>query len=437
MKRTYLAMLLATCCLGCAACGADKTGGTGAGADPVITASEGISQQENGQDAGLASSTTDVDADQKSATSQNDTKSGDEANTTSPANTEISESHTFSQNTDLARLQKKITASGYSLGAAKIGTGDMDIQPEQFLNGIISKDGFSFVDEIPSDHIVVNGYDKFLYVPADDSCTIRVYGATFNFDTQEYEKGDLLCVSRGEPVLVSSGFSDLVSNTIIECRDSKGSVTFSIPFVGQDDYGTISGLEDCYEFTEDISFYQNGMSVSPEQAARLDEEIAEGDNASGDKVGTDGFGPDGEPLESGVYLDPDAITEAEYYECAMAYEQGNYPKPEWGKFDDFQETMNKDLSGTWYSPEDSCVMRLFSDGSAYLYYEALGYYGESRGSWYMEDRSASGKCPKFVISAYSQDWGESGMTYYIAAIRDKVFWCNLQEVAFYKMDEIR
>lgn len=98
-------------------------------------------------------------------------------------------------------------------------------------------------------------------------------------------------------------------------------------------------------------------------------------------------------------------------------------------FDDFNQTMNQDFTGTWYDPEMKEAFRLTSQG-AYVYIPYLDLYGDELYEWELIDRSAKGLCPELAIYINGRDSGP--LAYYVAGYRDGYFWCNAQSQIFYK-----
>lgn len=98
-------------------------------------------------------------------------------------------------------------------------------------------------------------------------------------------------------------------------------------------------------------------------------------------------------------------------------------------FDDFNQTMNQDFTGTWYDPEMKEAFRLTSQG-AYVYIPYLDLYGDELYEWELIDRSAKGLCPELAIYINGRDSGS--LAYYVAGYRDGYFWCNAQSQIFYK-----
>lgn len=98
-------------------------------------------------------------------------------------------------------------------------------------------------------------------------------------------------------------------------------------------------------------------------------------------------------------------------------------------FDDFNETLNQDFTGTWYDPEMGEAIRLTSQG-AYVYIPYLDLYGDELYEWELIDRSAKGLCPELAIYFNGRDVGP--LAYYVAGIRDNYFWCNAQSQIFYR-----
>ena len=120
----------------------------------------------------------------------------------------------------------------------------------------------------------------------------------------------------------------------------------------------------------------------------------------------------------------DAISEEEYETFTKTADAVDA-----GGFDDFNETMNQDFTGTWYDPEMGEAIRLTSQG-AYVYIPYLDLYGDELYEWELIDRSAKGLCPELAIYFNGRDVGP--LAYYVAGIRDNYFWCNAQSQIFYR-----
>ena len=97
---------------------------------------------------------------------------------------------------------------------------------------------------------------------------------------------------------------------------------------------------------------------------------------------------------------------------------------------DFDEIIQKDITGTWYDPDHDIAIRLFEDKTAYLYFPIIDYYGDVAYKWEYVDRSSRGLCPALIIDTYGYEG--NGVMFYIAGIRDDYFWCNEQGQIFYK-----
>ncbi len=133
---------------------------------------------------------------------------------------------------------------------------------------------------------------------------------------------------------------------------------------------------------------------------------------------------EGEQLSAVEEEAADAISEEEYETFTKTAEAVDA-----GGFDDFNETLNQDFTGTWYDPEMGEAIRLTSQG-AYVYIPYLDLYGDELYEWELIDRSAKGLCPELAIYFNGRDVGP--LAYYVAGIRDNYFWCNAQSQIFYR-----
>ena len=102
-------------------------------------------------------------------------------------------------------------------------------------------------------------------------------------------------------------------------------------------------------------------------------------------------------------------------------------------FDDYAETMEKNFIGTWYCPSWGMAFRIQEDG-AYIYTlesENIGFCNQEPYVWELTDRSQQGLCPR--LSFYYDDSKAGDMfTCYVAGCTDDYFWCNLQEMVWYR-----
>ena len=102
-------------------------------------------------------------------------------------------------------------------------------------------------------------------------------------------------------------------------------------------------------------------------------------------------------------------------------------------FDDYAETMEKNFIGTWYCPSWGMAFRIQEDG-AYIYTLESGNTGfcnQEPYVWELTDRSQQGLCPR--LSFYYDDSKAGDMfTCYVAGCTDDYFWCNLQEMVWYR-----
>ena len=138
-------------------------------------------------------------------------------------------------------------------------------------------------------------------------------------------------------------------------------------------------------------------------------------------------------LERTIEEEQLTATEDEVTEKITAQEYDTFTKTadavDASGFDDFDQTMNHDFTGTWYDPEMKEAFRLTSQG-AYVYIPYLDLYGDELYEWELIDRSAKGLCPELAIYINGRNSGP--LAYYVAGYRDGYFWCNAQSQIFYK-----
>lgn len=120
------------------------------------------------------------------------------------------------------------------------------------------------------------------------------------------------------------------------------------------------------------------------------------------------------------------ITEEEYNSFSKTCEATDA-----SGFDDFEETLNQDYTGTWYDPVMGEAIRLCEEG-AYVYIPYLNEYGDTLYEWEVIDRAKRGLCPELAI--YINGRGAGPLAYYVAGYREGYFYGNLQGFIFYKQD---
>ncbi len=120
------------------------------------------------------------------------------------------------------------------------------------------------------------------------------------------------------------------------------------------------------------------------------------------------------------------ITEEEYNSFSKTCEATDA-----SGFDDFEETLNQDYTGTWYDPVMGEAIRLCEEG-AYVYIPYLNEYGDTLYEWEVIDRAKRGLCPELAI--YISGRGAGPLAYYVAGYREGYFYGNSQGFIFYKQD---
>lgn len=120
------------------------------------------------------------------------------------------------------------------------------------------------------------------------------------------------------------------------------------------------------------------------------------------------------------------ITEEEYNSFSKTCEATDA-----SGFDDFEETLNQDYTGTWYDPVMGEAIRLCEEG-AYVYIPYLNEYGDTLYEWEVIDRAKRGLCPELAI--YFNGRGAGPLAYYVAGYREGYFYGNSQGFIFYKQD---
>ena len=115
-------------------------------------------------------------------------------------------------------------------------------------------------------------------------------------------------------------------------------------------------------------------------------------SATGSTTGNSGQNVDGK-TDGSVDVTGEAhpITEEEYNSFSKTCEATDA-----SGFDDFEETLNQDYTGTWYDPVMGEAIRLCEEG-AYVYIPYLNEYGDTLYEWEVIDRAKRGLCPELAI----------------------------------------
>ena len=150
-------------------------------------------------------------------------------------------------------------------------------------------------------------------------------------------------------------------------------------------------------------------------------------SATGSTTGNSGQNVDGK-TDGSVDVTGEAhpITEEEYNSFSKTCEATDA-----SGFDDFEETLNQDYTGTWYDPVMGEAIRLCEEG-AYVYIPYLNEYGDTLYEWEVIDRAKRGLCPELAI--YISGRGAGPLAYYVAGYREGYFYGNSQGFIFYKQD---
>ena len=151
-------------------------------------------------------------------------------------------------------------------------------------------------------------------------------------------------------------------------------------------------------------------------------------SATGSTTGNSGQNVDGKTDGSVENVSGEAhpITEEEYNSFSKTCEATDA-----SGFDDFEETLNQDYTGTWYDPVMGEAIRLCEEG-AYVYIPYLNEYGDTLYEWEVIDRAKRGLCPELAI--YISGRGAGPLAYYVAGYREGYFYGNSQGFIFYKQD---
>ena len=150
-------------------------------------------------------------------------------------------------------------------------------------------------------------------------------------------------------------------------------------------------------------------------------------SVTGSTTGNSGQNVDGK-TDGSVDVTGEAhpITEEEYNSFSKTCEATDA-----SGFDDFEETLNQDYTGTWYDPVMGEAIRLCEEG-AYVYIPYLNEYGDTLYEWEVIDRAKRGLCPELAI--YISGRGAGPLAYYVAGYREGYFYGNSQGFIFYKQD---
>ena len=170
--------------------------------------------------------------------------------------------------------------------------------------------------------------------------------------------------------------------------------------------------------------YHNGTEISTE--ADIKKQETENTETASEIIEDTDLKPD----QSNI-VKSGPITDSEYASFQITADASSVEG--FDVFDDYAETMEKNFIGTWYCPSWGMAFRIQEDG-AYIYtLEAgnTGFCNQEPYVWELTDRSQQGLCPK--LSFYYDDSKAGDMfTCYVAGCTDDYFWCNLQEMVWYR-----
>ena len=181
------------------------------------------------------------------------------------------------------------------------------------------------------------------------------------------------------------------------------------------------------ESTGKIEVSEESEKESIEASASGSEKGSTEASATGSTTGNSGQNVDGK-TDGSVDVTGEAhpITEEEYNSFSKTCEATDA-----SGFDDFEETLNQDYTGTWYDPVMGEAIRLCEEG-AYVYIPYLNEYGDTLYEWEVIDRAKRGLCPELAI--YISGRGAGPLAYYVAGYREGYFYGNSQGFIFYKQD---
>lgn len=170
--------------------------------------------------------------------------------------------------------------------------------------------------------------------------------------------------------------------------------------------------------------YHNGTEISTE--ADIKNQETENTETASEIIEDTDLKPDqNNEVKSGP------ITDSEYASFQITADASSVEG--FDVFDDYAETMEKNFIGTWYCPSCGMAFRIQEDG-AYIYTlesENIGFCNQEPYVWELTDRSQQGLCPR--LSFYYDDSKAGDMfTCYVAGCTDDYFWCNLQEMVWYR-----
>ena len=181
------------------------------------------------------------------------------------------------------------------------------------------------------------------------------------------------------------------------------------------------------ESTGKIEVSEESEKESIEASATGSEKGSTEASATGSTTGNSGQNVDGKTAGSvDVTGEAHPITEEEYNSFSKTCEATDA-----SGFDDFEETLNQDYTGTWYDPVMGEAIRLCEEG-AYVYIPYLNEYGDTLYEWEVIDRAKRGLCPELAI--YISGRGAGPLAYYVAGYREGYFYGNSQGFIFYKQD---
>ena len=181
------------------------------------------------------------------------------------------------------------------------------------------------------------------------------------------------------------------------------------------------------ESTGKIEVSEESEKESIEASATGSEKGSAEASVTGSTTGNSGQNVDGKTDGSvDVTGEVHPITEEEYNSFSKTCEATDA-----SGFDDFEETLNQDYTGTWYDPVMGEAIRLCEEG-AYVYIPYLNEYGDTLYEWEVIDRAKRGLCPELAI--YISGRGAGPLAYYVAGYREGYFYGNSQGFIFYKQD---
>ena len=221
----------------------------------------------------------------------------------------------------------------------------------------------------------------------------------------------------------------LICLTMAACGDAGVDATGSVESTGKIEVSKESEKE---SIEASASGSEKGSAAgsekgSTEASASGSEKGSTEASVTGSTTGNSGQNVDGK-TDGSVDVTGEAhpITEEEYNSFSKTCEATDA-----SGFDDFEETLNQDYTGTWYDPVMGEAIRLCEEG-AYVYIPYLNEYGDTLYEWEVIDRAKRGLCPELAI--YISGRGAGPLAYYVAGYREGYFYGNSQGFIFYKQD---